>query len=606
MPAMARRKTKKCIHCTKCPRRFHSWISLQHHIRLSPRHPARALCTQCYIWFPDHDDLEKHNHDDVPKSRTGWTTLKGKTFYHWADWQMYLCSSASSTGTIVLCKPCGIWFEQDSELQEHLQNARVHDKGKKLDARARKMKSSQQVHKENHSGPTTKKQEHSDTASHQGCSIQFDDYTGPQAHDRYFKVHTTTNYTRSDVFENQHEETYHLEAPSQHWRCPEPNCGLGYTSKDNHVKAAHSLRCPVCHEELPEAQFIEHLDSTHPRCYPCDERFDTVYDFALHKAWNNNHMWCEVCCVEIGSMGLLRSHYEQCHPSLYCQKCRIIFSNNNETMRHLEQSSEHAWCQKCKKEFNSTDALAQHKAESSSDGSGRHWYCTQCSEDFDSQTERHEHYIVLDSHHYCHLCQLLFQKKDQLRAHYVVKAMQDLKSHFRCPTCDQVFGGRHEVLEHHMRLHQSLSDNAICIVQYSDNNALQSHVDTEPGIRHYCEDCEAGFASETDLEVHWLRNWMSHHYCSQCSLKFPTTGDLKHHLEDSPGVHHFCLPCNTMFVSSAKLEQHTRMEHPPVPVSLNTVGYMDSESEDDLEQSRPRHEQRYKVSTDDRKRVFCG
>lgn len=245
-------------------------------------------------------------------------------------------------------------------------------------------------------------------------------------------------------------------------------------------------------------------------------------------------------------------------------------------------------------------------AKPSSDGSGRHWYCTRCSEDFDSQTERHEHYIALDSHHYCHLCQSLFQKKDQLRAHYVVKAMQNLKSHFMCPTCDQVFGDRHEVLEYHMRLHQSSSDNAICIVQYSNNNVLQSHMDTKPVIRHYCEDCEAGFSSETDLEFHWLRNWMSHHYCSQCSRKFRTADDLKRHLEDSPGVHHFCPPCSTMFVSSAKLEQHTKMKHPPVPVSLNTFGYMDSDSEDDLEQSRPRHEQRYKVSNDSRKGVICG
>ncbi|GFU43993.1 zinc finger protein [Nephila pilipes] len=388
-------------------------------------------------------------------------------------------------------------------------------------------------------------------------------------------------------FENMLELERHKSSHSKKYQCiicqqsfntePEIKAHVNIHVREDGV----NHRCHICQKNFDspsklQCHLIEHTyeGSTIYSCYLCSSVFTASYliqQHMLEHGLDKRPYDCSFCHQKFFFSAELENH-SFCHSASVKDTDSLQSTNNSQgfsslkslesSSKSLEQGSNIMKCSLCPEKFDSSLDLKRHhfKEHSNSDlqDSKTAFPCPECNEVFP--------------------CLSNFQ--GHMHMHSVGKV-------FTCPECKKEFS-RAKNLTIHMRSHtgEKPYECKQCGKKFSRKENFKAHLKTHTGEKLFpCPHCDKKFARKSHVKEHMrIHITSTTHPCELCSETFPSSAERKRHLVDAHDKNfaYNCSVCNEIFESTEALGQHLLKNHNVGTSRDNSVG-------DDLSESSLGH-----------------
>ncbi|ODM92597.1 putative zinc finger protein [Orchesella cincta] len=282
------------------------------------------------------------------------------------------------------------------------------------------------------------------------------------------------------------------------------------------------------------------------KCQICSKQYESRQGLAYHMKSHTNEKphKCEPCGKFFKCQSSLRSHTQHKHSnkkSYSCLQCPASFANSSNLTRHTRVVHEkdprtRRKCNVCQKLL-ATSYMPAHMK----------WHAN----------------IMPFS---CIICDKPFHAQNNLRLH--IKTNHLMERPYSCSKCPATFPLRFELTHHILRVHKPeewfTAECAICGKMLPSDYALNSHMATHTGEKHYkCATCGKRYGSNSALKLHQNaahdggRKLTT--FCIMCDKGFPTNGALNDHMLVHTRERPFwCELCPSTFWNKSKLEKHFR------------------------------------------------
>ena len=500
--------------CDKCQKKFCSESDLNEHLK---DHSSEMVftCEACAKVFKSNFDLMLHR----------FIHVGGKLFNS--------------------CGKCGITFDCQSSLTEHLKN---HP-----DAIPFVCKTCRKVFKSNF-----------DLLSHLfdgncksnalSCATCKQNFSCELEFRKHRKIHPVTLFTCQTCEKKYTKKEYFI----RHVRkCAEDvhvcdTCGEKFHRKKSFRKHCYKSqsRCKPCMRQQKQ-DFYGRAGKEPLSCEICEKRFRYPYNLKVHLYSHSKEKRykCKYCQKGYTWKRNYEMHIlgHTSHKLFNCEICNKSFKTKPRLDRHMNtrvhtgaKKVKHVTCDTCGKKFRCRSALNRHSYSHSKE---KHYKCEYCQKEYTWKESYKMHILGHTGHRpfSCEICNKRFKNKSKLRQHMntSVHGGNEKVEYFTCGKCGKKFR------------HKSTRDRHAA-----------SHPD---GFTPYmCETCGKGFTQKGNMKIHYKQFHTSDlpFCCGTCGKRFALKCKLDSHVKQMHEEKTFvCETCGKTFSLNYYLKRHRLRVH---------------------------------------------
>ncbi|XP_047037808.1 zinc finger protein 26-like [Helicoverpa zea] len=338
--------------------------------------------------------------------------------------------------------------------------------------------------------------------------------------------------------------------------------------KHNALREDFRLKCRICNLSYDKIESLKrHVRRKHDKgshCEVCNKQFDTRELYL-----NHSHMKeikeCNICGLIFASQGGLAKHLRCTHkiasPKIvFCNICNEGFHDKRQLKPHLMKVHLKVsyTCIYCKKVFKAKESYRRHifvKHPSVNHYSGQLQKCDQCNETFKDEFDLCKHINVVHGQ--------TDDSKEERAAVDIKNEDPDIKNHFQCTKCPEIFMAWDQLKLHYEANHHNVEETQCQICgQILPGNELQKHIkalhtDTEM----QCKYCEFKTNVRVSLTQHMLRHKNAETiHCDYTGCKYKTfyEGAMEKHKRKhaDQGVKLQCTQCPFQTMNKYILKYH--------------------------------------------------
>jgi len=228
-------------------------------------------------------------------------------------------------------------------------------------------------------------------------------------------------------------------------------------------------------------------------------------------------------------------------------------------MGHRKPGEKLFKCDVCSKEFSAPSSYQLHMKMHRTGGE-RKYKCGKCMEAFRMKHHLRRHEMVIHGNGSnvkksikkeqldCDICQKKLANKDSLRRH-METIHNGNAAQFECPVCQVKLASKQRYLRHLETQHGDKSNQVEdqdtqrvqcgqCGKAFKNVAAMNVHIskmhsdmeEMQKAARHFCELCDKGFVSKSELRYHTMRHTGELPFrCEKCGFGYPTQSELRKH-----------------------------------------------------------------------------
>lgn len=268
-----------------------------------------------------------------------------------------------------------------------------------------------------------------------------------------------------------------------------------------------------------------------------------------------------------------------------CDECQKYFYDGKTLRRHqLIHLGVKFECDLCKKTYSRPDRLREHMKihmmRNHPDDPDPLFECDKCKGHFNTKKALRAHFVAgrCTIRFECVKCKKAFPSPGSYKKHMATHLSND----YPCHLCDKIYT-RIDRLSGHLRDHLFGGLKQDRPVNENSNDESESEVDVEYeeevkkgkfSVKHNCQICNVGFASERTYSSHINNNKCNNeqYICTVCNTVYSGRKALKYHKYIHQDERYPCEFCDRIFDRPDFLRHHKKQEHKELVPDIDRKG----------------------------------